>query len=214
MEEHCELCGEPILPAHQHLLDMSSRELTCTCRACALLFDRRAASEGRYRLVPDRRLRIEDFELDDGVWESLRIPVEMAFFLHWTGADRMMAFYPSPMGATECLLELRAWEDLVTANPVLGDMEPDVETLLVNRARGAREYYLAPIDDCFDLVGLIRTNWRGLGGGREVWKEIDGFFERLAGRSRRAARDGTVHRKRPPEAEASGEREETAWLTT
>ena len=51
---------------------------------------------------------------------------------------RASRFYPSPMGATESLLGLDAWERLEAANPVLGELEPDVEALLVNRARGAR----------------------------------------------------------------------------
>ena len=42
------------------------------------------------------------------------------------------------MGPTESLLELDAWQALEAANPVLAQMEPDVEALLVNRARGAR----------------------------------------------------------------------------
>ena len=36
-------------------------------------------------------------------------------------------------------------------------MQPDVEALLVNRVGGRRLYYLAPIDVCFELVGLMRT---------------------------------------------------------
>ena len=79
------------------------------------------------------------------------------------------------MGATESLLELDAWEALEAANPVLATLEPDVEALLVNRARGAREHWLVPIDECYALVGLIRTRWRGpdrrqggLGGDRRA----------------------------------------------
>ena len=37
-----------------------------------------------------------------------------------------------------------------------------------------------PIDECYKLVGLIRTHWRGLSGGDEVWDEIARFFDRLA----------------------------------
>jgi hypothetical protein len=58
-------------------------------------------------------------------------------------------------------------------------MERDVEALLVNRVRGAREHFLVPIDECYSLVGLIRMHWRGLSGGREVWEKIDRFFQDL-----------------------------------
>jgi hypothetical protein len=32
-------------------------------------------------------------------------------------------------------------------------------------------------------------HWRGLSGGREVWEEIDRFFENLKQRSRKVVRD-------------------------
>jgi hypothetical protein len=187
VQERCELCGEPIAAEHRHLLDLSTREAMCACRACALLFDRSAAGGGRYRLVPDRRLALADLELDDVSWEELRIPVDMAFFSFDSRAQRVVALYPGPMGATESLLELDAWDAIEAANPVLRSLQPDVEALLVNRARGARQQWVVPIADCYSLVGLIRTRWRGLTGGREVWEEIGRFFEELDRRSRPAS---------------------------
>src|ERR671912_2209925 len=169
-QERCDLCGGVIPPEHRHLLEVSSREIRCVCRACSILFDREAASEGRYRLIPDRHLFLEDFQMGDAQWESLRIPVDMAFFFHSAPAERVVAFYPSPMGPTESLLKLDAWEELETQNPVLKGMERDVEALLVNRVRGVREHILVPMDECYSLVGLIRMHWRGLSGGREVWE--------------------------------------------
>ena len=83
--------------------------------------------------MPDRRLTIADFAMDDVAWEELRLPVEMAFFFHNSAEGRVMAYYPSPMGPTESLLELDAWSALEEANPVLRTMAPDVEALLVNR---------------------------------------------------------------------------------
>jgi hypothetical protein len=188
--ERCELCGEPVPPEHRHLLEVSTREIMCSCRACSILFDSKAASEGRYRLIPDRRLFLEDFAMSDAQWESLRIPVDMAFFFHSAPAERVVAFYPSPMGPTESLLKLSAWEELERANPVLLGMEKDVEALLVNRARGAREHFLVPMDRCYGLVGLIRMHWRGFGGGKEVWEEIGQFFEELRERSKTVGREG------------------------
>ena len=141
--------------------------------------DRRAAGGGHWRLIPERRLRLSDFVLDDLTWEQLQIPVDMAFFFASSSAGRVMALYPSPMGATESHLELAAWTELERANPVLTTLESDVEALLVNRARGARRQWLVPIDDCYRLVAVIRTRWRGFTGGKEVWLEIDGFFAEL-----------------------------------
>jgi len=183
-DERCELCGAPVPSAHRHLVDLETRQLLCACRPCSLLFDRQAAGGGHYRLVPDRRLRLDDFELSELAWEQLQIPVDMAFFFHNSSAERVMAFYPSPMGATESRLELAAWRDLEAANPVLATIEPDVEALLVNRAKGARRQWLVPIEDCYRLVALIRTRWRGFTGGKEVWLELDRFFDDLDRRAR------------------------------
>jgi len=187
--ERCELCSAPVAPEHRHLLDLRSRELMCACQACTILFDRRAAGAGHYRLVGDRRLRIDDFELDDVMWADLRLPVDMAFFFNSSAEERVMAYYPSPMGPTESLLGLEAWEALVAANPVLTTLEPDVEALLVNRVRESRQHWIVPIDECYGLVGLIRTSWRGLTGGGEVWEAIARRFEELDRRSRPASRD-------------------------
>ncbi len=183
-EEHCELCGEAIWPEHQHLLDISTRELQCTCRACALLFDRPAAGAGVRRLVPNRSTYLPDFELSDALWDSLRIPVNMAFFTYNTAAERVLALYPGPMGPTESLLTFEAWRDLVERNPILDTMQPDVEALLVHRIRETRDHFIVPIDECYKLVGIIRLHWRGLSGGREVWAEIDTFFSKLRERAR------------------------------
>lgn len=213
-EEQCELCGAPIGARHQHLLDTSERRLMCACRACGLLFDRKAASDGHYRLVPDRRLRIEDFELDEARWEGFAIPVDMAFFFRNTELDRIVAFYPGPAGATESQLELHSWEELEKANPIVAEMEPDVEALLVNRARGAREHWLVPIDDCYDLVGLMRTRWKGLSGGQEVWQEIGRFFDQLGGRAKTVRREGTAAKATRRAQGPAAEDKEAAWPTT
>ncbi len=187
--ERCELCGEAIPPNHRHLLDLRSRELMCACQACKILFDRKEAGVGHYRLVPDRRLRIEGFRLEDEDWAALEIPVDMAFFFHSTRDERVNAFYPSPAGPTESLLRLDAWQDIERANPVLLSLEPDVEALLVNRARGARQHFIVPIEDPYRLVALIRSRWRGLTGGQEVWEGIEAFFAELGEGARTVAND-------------------------
>lgn len=185
---HCELCSEPILPArHRHLLDASSRQVVCACDACALLFqdDRASAfSTSEYKLIPRDARPLRDFRVTEVQWNRLELPINMAFFVRSapeeeTVNEEVRAFYPSPGGATESLLSLDAWAMLVAQNPVLEQMKPDVEALLINRVDEAEEYYLAPIDTCYELVGLIRLHWRGFSGGEEVWAEIDRFFDRL-----------------------------------
>jgi hypothetical protein len=183
-DERCELCNALLPSAHRHLLELSSRELMCACRPCSLLFDRGGSGNGRYKLVPERRLRLEGFAMSDEAWEELRVPVDMAFFFHSSAEQRVVAYYPGAMGPTESQLELRSWQELEQANPILTELETDVEALLVNRVRGARGYWLVPLDECYALVGVIRTRWRGLSGGSEVWQEIDRFFGELDSRAR------------------------------
>ncbi len=183
--ERCELCAAEVAAEHPHLIEPGTRTLLCTCNACAILF---SGMGTKYKRVPRRVLALADFHLTDGQWESLMVPINMAFFFRSTPDARVVAFYPSPAGATESLLPLETWKDIADANPVLHEMEPDVEALLVNRvghSRGftAPEYYVLPIDECYKLVGLIRANWRGLSGGTEVWQEIGKFFDALKQRA-------------------------------
>jgi hypothetical protein len=180
-EEHCELCGRVLAHEHQHLIDPKSRKLTCACDACAILFDN--PQSAKYRRVPRRIELLPDFKLSDAQWESLHLPINLAFFYQSSVAERVIAMFPSPAGATESLLTFESWQELVAENPVLSELAPDVEALLVNRVGSLREYTRAPIDECFKLVGLIRTHWRGLSGGTEVWKEIARFSASLRERS-------------------------------
>ena len=183
--ERCDLCGEPLAPRHRHMVDLDDRRLLCACRACAVLFDRGAAGGGHFRLVPTRRRRLDAPRFDDATWARLRLPVELAFVFHSSAAGRTVAVYPSPLGATESQLRLDAWGELVAAAPALAGLQPDVEALLVCRARGLHEQWLVPIDDCYALVGALRTRWRGFGGGEEAWREIGAFFDELATREER-----------------------------
>ncbi|MGA7403152.1 MAG: DUF5947 family protein [Candidatus Sulfotelmatobacter sp.] len=183
--ERCELCSAEVASDHPHLIEPGSRKLLCTCNACAILF---SGMGTKYKRVPRRVMALTDFHLSDGQWESLMVPISMAFFFRSTPDARVVAFYPSPAGATESLLPLETWKDIEDANPILKQVEPDVEALLVNRvghARGfaAPEYYVLPIDECYKLVGLIRAKWHGLSGGTEVWQQIGHFFDRLKQRA-------------------------------
>ncbi|MEA2789677.1 MAG: hypothetical protein QOG73_2083 [Acetobacteraceae bacterium] len=173
--EHCDLCHIAIPPRHAHLLELETRRLICACADCGVS----AMRDERYRRVPRHTERLLDFRLTDADWDALQIPIGMAFLLATSFGDDPVAFYPSPAGATESLLGLDAWTQLVADNPVLAELQPDVEALLVNRTKGSREYYRVPIDRCYLLVGLIRTHWRGLSGGTEAWEAIDAFFAGL-----------------------------------
>lgn len=185
--ELCELCTVPITDEHDHLVDVESRSLMCACRGCYLLFTPDGAGGNRFRAVPDRHLSFDDFTLSPAQWDSLQIPVSVAFFFRNSTLDRVAAFYPSPAGATESLLDLEAWDEVVAANPVLGSMVPDVEALLIRTTRGSGpECHLVPIDVCYELVGLIRGAWKGFDGGQDAGEQLDEFFARVRSRSQPA----------------------------
>lgn len=176
--ERCELCSATLHPQHSHLVEPATRRLLCACEPCSILFSARGLS-ARYARVPRNGRFLADFEMSDAEWESLMIPINMAFFFHSSPSGKVVAIYPSPAGATESLLTLENWEAITEKNPRLKSMEPDVEALLVNRVSADPEYFIAPMDQCYKLVGLIRTHWRGFSGGSEVWEKINSFFANL-----------------------------------
>jgi hypothetical protein len=182
LDEHCELCEAPIAVEHRHLFEPGRRDLLCACDACGILFS--AKADTKYRLVPREIYALDTFQITDEQWNDLMVPVNMAFFHYSTPAQKIVAYYPSPAGPTESLLTLDAWKELAEQNPLLKTLMPDVQALLVNRTGQDHRYYLAPIDECYKLVGLIRSQWRGLSGGTEVWRAIGAFFTSLQERSR------------------------------
>jgi hypothetical protein len=186
--ERCDLCAEPIAEEHGHLVDLDARGLLCACRACYLLFTPGGAGGRRYRAVPDRYLSFPEFRLSPSRWEALQIPVGVAFFFTNSTLGRVAAFYPSPAGATESLLSLDTWGDVVDENPGLATLVPDVEALLLRVPRGSTdvECYLVPIDACYELVGRLRTLWRGFDGGAEARDALESFFAALRARARPA----------------------------
>lgn len=184
--ERCEMCAEPIADEHQHVVSLDSRGMLCTCRGCYLLFTDQQA-ELRYRAVPDRYLSFPGFRLDPTVWNDLQIPVGLVFCFRNSVLDRMVAFYPSPAGATESELALESWNQVAAANPELDLLLPDVEALLIRwheRAQDTFSCYLLPIDACYELVGTMRRTWRGFDGGQEARAAMGDFFATVEERSR------------------------------
>jgi len=188
--ETCELCSKELAATHQHLLEPVNRKLICACDACAILFSNQGQT--KYKRVPRRVRSLANFRITDSQWDGLMMQINMAFFFKSTPQGRVIALYPSPAGATESLLSLDTWDEIELDNPELAGMETDVEALLVNRIGHSRgfanpEYYVVPIDECFKLVGLIRSRWQGLSGGAEVWRDIGQFFGELKAKSPQVA---------------------------
>ena len=171
--ERCEMCAVEIVPDHGHVVDLQSRQLLCACRACYLLFtDERAHL--RYRAVPDRFLALDGPVIDERAWDELQIPVGLAFLFHNSELGRMVALYPGPAGATESEVDL-------SDRPIDVELRPDVEALLLRRGRDG---YLVPIDVCYELVGRLRTLWRGFDGGQEAHAAVEELFARVRARAK------------------------------
>ncbi len=189
----CEMCGEPITPTHQHVVNTEQRSLLCACRPCYLLFTAQGAAL-KYRAVPDRFLSFPEFRLGPGQWDDLEIPVGLVFAFQNSAMTSISAFYPGPAGATESTLPLTAWDRVVAENPSLRVLVPDVEALLLRapvRSGDHYECFLVPIDSCYELIGRLRRVWRGFDGGSAAREQIDEYFASIRARSRPAPASAT-----------------------
>ena len=174
-DEWCELCGAGLPSEHRHLIHLDERRLLCACETCWSV----RSGEAAFRPAGVRTEWLEGFDLPDEAWASFSIPVGLAFFMRTGDPDRVVSFYPSPAGATESEIDANSWERLRALNPALERLEPDSEALIVNRMSDPHQHAIAPIDDCYKLVGLIKTSWEGISGGTGPELAIAQFFAEL-----------------------------------
>ena len=178
--ERCDLCGTTLPEDHRHMLQLEERRIDCTCETCWAL----RSGDPEYRPVGTRVAWLPDLNLSDERWARFGIPIGLAFFMRSSVADGgVVALYPSPAGATESQLDLGEWEGLVAENPVLEELESDAEALVVNRMAEPHQFAIAPIDDCYGLVGLVKTRWEGISGGPGLERALRGFFDDLRDRA-------------------------------
>jgi Family of unknown function (DUF5947) len=173
--EWCDLCRTTIPEDHRHLLNLVERRIECVCESCWAL----RSGDAEYRPVGGRTLWLADLDVPDEVWASLQIPIGLAFFMESSVAGCVVALYPSPGGATESELHFSSWSRIVQLNPLLADLEPDIEGLIVNRLSQPPAYAIAPIDRCYALTGTIKAHWEGISGGPTVREAVSSFFEEL-----------------------------------
>jgi hypothetical protein len=174
-EPQCELCILTLASTHRHLLHLTERRILCVCETCWAV----RSGEADFRPVGNRTLWLEDFALTDEQWASFQIPIGLAFFMLSSVSGGVIALYPSPAGATESELDLDAWERLVAENPALESLEADSEALIVNRMADDPLHAIAPIDVAYELVGVVKSSWEGISGGRATEEAVAGYFEGL-----------------------------------
>jgi Fe-S cluster biogenesis protein NfuA/nitrite reductase/ring-hydroxylating ferredoxin subunit len=172
---HCNLCPSGLADDHRHLLHLYERRILCVCETCWSLH----SGDAEYRPAGLRTLWLEDFELPDDLWASLEIPIGLAFIMRSSMTGQVVALYPSPVGATESEVDVFSWTALCAANPALDRLEPDAEALVVDRLSEPHRFVIAPIDQCYRLVGLIKSRWEGISGGTAVEGAVAEFFAGL-----------------------------------
>ncbi len=174
-EETCNFCGKPVPEDHRHMINVTEMKFMCACEMCVVI----QSVRGDYKLIPQRYEYLDDFKMPEELWSEFMIPVNMAFFVFNSNRNGIVAYYPAAAGATESKLKMEPWKKIEELNPGLKKMKPDVEALLVNRIEEPGEYYIVPIDNCYRLIGIIRSNWKGIFGGREADYAIKDFFVEL-----------------------------------
>jgi uncharacterized protein DUF5947 len=174
--EYCQLCSAPIHSNHRHMMAVDRRKIICTCDPCALRFQNVAG--GRFQLIPSQARPLPDFQMTDAQWRAFALPIDLAF-VFCNIAQKFTTVYPGPAGPIESAIHPASWETILAGNAELDDLKPNVEALLINRLGAAREYFIAPIDVCYELAALIRKNWRRFAGGPTVWQEIERLFARM-----------------------------------
>ena len=182
--ERCDFCSTELGAEHSHLIELAARRILCACRPCYIVFEPAGAAQGKYRAIPTRYREIVAFGIEDAAWDALQIPIGLAFFFFNSIDNKMVGFYPSPAGATESLLPLDTWDGIVAGYPELASISPDVEAILIQRNRDVSRAFIVPIDSAYELVGLIRSSWKGFDGGEEAHRRIADYFEKVRERSR------------------------------
>ena len=108
-------------------------KLVCACDACAILFSDQAQTKYQAR-APARSIPA-GFRMTDSQWDGLDDAHQHGILFQEHAAKPRGRAVSSPAGATESLLAFETWEKLNVENPVLLEMEADVEALLVNQNR-------------------------------------------------------------------------------
>jgi len=171
--EQREICGQGVSEDHRHLLELGERRILCSCEPCIAM---RSGLEN-YCPVGTRFVWLNDVDFPAELWAAFQLPIGLAFFFRSTGVDAVVALYPSPAGATESELHLESWNKLVELNPILENLEADSEALVVNRMSDEPQHAIVPIDECYRLVGLIKSTWEGISGGSAIENSVPKFFE-------------------------------------
>lgn len=187
LSDLCEGCDGVLALSHHHVVDVQGH-LRCVCAACAARLP--SSEPARFRAVGTRVLSDPRLQVDAAEWEAIGVPLPFGFVTYHTPTHRWVARAPTPTGPLERVVDPQGWLSLAGRTPLVAQIRPDVEALLVG-GRPTPQAWLAPIDACYELQGYVRRHWRGAQGAAG-WLVLDTFFDRLRATSQtiRSVRSG------------------------
>jgi hypothetical protein len=152
----------------------------CACEACWALY----SGDAEYRPTGCGRCGwINASTVTPRRGRAFQIPIGLAFFMRSTVTGGVVAFYPSPAGATESELSLDVLGRAGRAQPVLEHLDPMPRRSSSTAPPSPTSTRSLPIDDCYALVGLIKSRWEGISGGAAIEQAVPEFFEAIRARS-------------------------------
>jgi len=103
-------------------------------------------------MIPRETRAIRDFRMPDVPWKIHDLPGNVTFVFYSTSAAKLMSVCQVAAGTVESTVPREVWKAIIEANPALEEMRPDVEGLLIIHTGESREYFIAPIDVCYNLI--------------------------------------------------------------
>jgi len=149
-QHSCRFCSAQLDSFANPVFEVATQRIIPACDKCASRFVRN--SGGPFKLVPRETRALENFQMPDVPWQAFNLPDGVTFVFYSSADVRLLAVYKSASGTIESTVPREVWKAIVEANPALEEMRPDVEGFLIFNALGFREYYIAPIDVCYNLI--------------------------------------------------------------
>lgn len=156
-QSSCPLCSADMELSSNHLFEVAIREVVTVCDDCALKYERLPG--GPLKSIPRETRPLLDFRMPHSI-SAIQFKGNVTFLFYSTATAKIMSICPTANGPVESTVSREIWKQLIEANPVLQEMRPDVEALLMTGNEDLREFFVAPIDVCYDLVKMFRKDWR------------------------------------------------------
>ena len=150
LQHSCRFCSAPLDTFSNPLFEVATQRIVPACEKCASRFSR---NDGRpFKLIPRETRALENFQMPDVSWQAFNLSAGVTFVFYSTAATALLSVCKMAAMTVESTVPREVWKAIVEANPALEEMRPDVEGFLIVHALDFKEYYIAPIDVCYNLV--------------------------------------------------------------